>query len=46
MGLDQKDDKPIVDLHKKTTRVNVSIVIGVVVFIIGALAIMLILNHS
>lgn len=40
MGFDQNDPRPIVQTAKKTTKVNISLVIGVVIFFtIGCVAI-------
>ncbi len=46
MGFDQNDPRPIMNPHKKTTQVNLWMVVGVVVFFIaGAVAIWLYANH-
>jgi hypothetical protein len=40
MGFDKNDSGPIVEPAKKTTKVNISLVVGVLVFfLIGAVAI-------
>ncbi|HEX2900721.1 MAG TPA: hypothetical protein VHS96_13445 [Bacteroidia bacterium] len=42
MGFDQNDPSPIVNVHKRTTKVNLWMVVGVVAFfIIGGLGIWL-----
>lgn len=40
MGFDKNDSRPLVEPAKRTTQVNISIVVGVIVFlVIGAVAI-------
>ncbi|HYD83365.1 MAG TPA: hypothetical protein VEA63_04920 [Opitutus sp.] len=34
MGFDKDDTRPVVDVEKRTTKVNISMVIGVIVFFI------------
>lgn len=42
MGFDKNDPRPIVETAKKTTKVNISIAVGVVIFLaIGGVAIAL-----
>ena len=42
MGFDQNDPRPIVNVHKRTTKVNIWMVVGVSLFFaFGALAIWL-----
>jgi flagellar basal body-associated protein FliL len=36
MGFDKDSTLPIIDPHKRTTKVNFSIVIGVIVFLIAS----------
>ena len=46
MGFDQNDQRPILNPHKKTTQVNLWMVVGVIVFFVaGGLAIWLYSNH-
>ncbi len=41
MGFDpQTGDKPLMEVHKKTTKVNLAVVIGVVLFFVIAAAVM------
>jgi len=40
MGFDQNDAKPIIDPAKRTTKVNIGVAVGVLLFLaIGAVAI-------
>jgi hypothetical protein len=40
MGFDQNDPRPVVNVHKRTTKVNIWMVIGVLVFLaVGAVAV-------
>jgi hypothetical protein len=42
MGFDKNDPRPIVEPAKKTTKVNISLAVGVVIFlVIGVVAIVL-----
>jgi hypothetical protein len=41
MGFDQHDPRPIIQPAKKTTKVNISLVAGVLVFFIVGLAALL-----
>lgn len=42
MGFDQNDPRPIVNVHKRTTKVNIGMAVGVAVFFaIGVLLIWL-----
>ncbi|HEY8993765.1 MAG TPA: hypothetical protein VIM71_03695 [Lacunisphaera sp.] len=42
MGFDQNDPRPIVNVHKRTTKVNIWMAVGVgVFFLLGALMIWL-----
>ncbi len=42
MGFDQNDPRPIMNVHKKTTKVNLWMVAGVVVFFVaGGIAVWL-----
>lgn len=34
MGFDKDDTRPVVDVEKRTTKVNISMAIGVIVFFI------------
>lgn len=36
MGFDKDDPRPVVDVQKRTTKVNISIVIGVLLFFLVA----------
>lgn len=40
MGFDQNDPRPIINVHKPTTKVNLWMVVGVVLFfVIGGVAV-------
>jgi hypothetical protein len=40
MGFDQNDPRPIINVHKRTTKVNLWMVVGVLFFfIVGGLAV-------
>ena len=34
MGFDQNSDLPVVQLQKRTTKVNVGIIVGVILFLV------------
>ena len=38
MGFDQDDPRPIIQPAKRTTKVNISLVVGVIIFFIIGLA--------
>ena len=41
MGFDQNSNQPVVQVQKRTTKVNIGIIIGVILFfLIGAAAVM------
>jgi hypothetical protein len=41
MGFDQNSNQPVVQMQKRTTKVNVGIIVGVIVFlVVGAAAVM------
>jgi large-conductance mechanosensitive channel len=47
MGFDpQNEDQPLVDVGKRTTKVNVGVVVGVVVFLLIAAIVMFIFVRS
>jgi hypothetical protein len=42
MGFDKNDSTPIIETAKKTTKVNISLAVGVVIFlVVGVVAIVL-----
>jgi len=46
MGFDQNDQRPIINVHKKTTKVNLWMVVGVLAFfVVGGIAIWIYSTH-
>lgn len=46
MGLDKNDPRPPVDFHKRTTKVNISMIVAVVVFFVVAGIVLLALRND